>query len=181
VPRRREEEQGWENNKMLRVSRSTTLRFTVLGLAPFGVVGLTWAQLAQAPAAAPASAAAASWTWSPFLDAVQAAPKSHRVLIDNERVRVLEVVVQPGQKEPIHTHQWPSVMYVTNPASLRYYSATLVNGKWVEKGDDSTPPATPPNPNRPRPPQYLEPEGPHAVENMGTTPYRALRVEIKTP
>lgn len=163
---------------MLRRSRATTLRITLLALAPLGIVGLTWAQLAQAPAAAPLPS---GWSWSPFLDAVQAAPKSHRVLIDNERVRVLEVVVQPGQKEPIHTHQWPSVMYVTNPAPLRYYSATLVNGKWVEKGDDSTPPATPPNPNRPRPPQYLEPEGPHAVENMGTTPYRALRVEIKTP
>jgi len=163
---------------MLRGSRTTTLRITLLALATFGVVGLTRAQLAQAPAAAPMPS---GWNWSPFLDAVQAAPKSHRVLIDNERVRVLEVVVQPGQKEPIHTHQWPSVMYVTNPAPLRYYSATLVNGKWVEKGDDSTPPATPPNPNRPRPPQYLEPEGPHAVENMGTTPYRALRVEIKTP
>jgi hypothetical protein len=163
---------------MLRVSRRATLRFTVLGLAPFGVVGLTWAQLAQAPAAAPL---ASGWNWSPFLDAVQAAPKSHRVLIDNERVRVLEVVVQPGQKEPIHTHQWPSVMYVTSPAPLRYYSATLVNGKWVEQGDERTPSATPPNPNRPRPPQYLEAEGPHAMENMGSTPYRALRVEIKTP
>jgi hypothetical protein len=163
---------------MLRVSRTTTLRITALACATLGGVGLTWAQLAQAPAAAPLAAA---WNWSPFLDAVQAAPKSHRVLIDNERVRVLEVVVQPGQKEPIHTHQWPSVMYVTSPAPLRYYSASLVNGKWVEKGDDSSTPATPPNSNRPRPPQYLEPEGPHAVENLGTTAYRAVRVEIKTP
>jgi len=163
---------------MLRGSRTTTLRITLLALATFGVVGLTRAQLAQAPAAAPMPS---GWNWAPFLDAVQAAPKSHRVLIDNERVRVLEVVVQPGQKEPIHTHQWPSVMYVTNPAPLRYYSAALVSGKWVEKSDDSTPPANPPNPNRPRPPQYLEPEGPHAVENMGATPFRALRVEIKTP
>jgi len=143
-----------------------------------GAMGLTWAQLAQAPAAAPVPA---SWSWSPFLDAVQAAPKSHRVLIDNDRVRVLEVVIQPGQKEPIHTHQWPSVLYVTSPAPLRYYSATLVNGKWVEKGDDGATPAPPPNPNRPRPPQYQEPEAPHAVENLGTTAYRALRVEIKTP
>ena len=163
---------------MLRVSRPTTWRITVLGLATLGAVGLTWAQLAQAPAA---GLTPSNWSWSPFLDAVQAAPKSHRVLIDNDKVRVLEVVVQPGQKEPIHTHQWPSVMYVTSPAPLRYYTASLVNGKWVEKGDEASPAAAPPNPNRPRPPQYLDPEGPHAVENMGTTPYRALRVEIKTP
>jgi hypothetical protein len=159
---------------MLRVK----IQISVLGVVTLGAVGLTWAQLAQAPAAAPVPS---GWSWSPFLDAVQAAPKSHRVLIDNEKVRVIEVVLQPGQKEPIHTHQWPSVMYVTSPALVRYYSATLVNGKWVEKGDESATPAAPANPNRPRPPQYLEPEGPHALENMGTTPYRALRVEIKTP
>src|SRR5262245_38947982 len=160
------------------VSRSRRIQASVLGVLMFAGVGLTWGQLAQAPAAAPVTT---NWSWSPYLDAVQAAPKSHRVFIDNDRVRVLEVVVQPGQKEPIHTHQWPSVMYVTNPAPLRYYSATLVNGKWVEKTDDSGAQSTPPNPNRPRPPQYLESEGPHAVENLGTTAFRALRVEIKSP
>lgn len=163
---------------MLRVSRSKSIRIAMLALAALGAVGLTWAQLAQAPSAAPLPS---NWSWSPYLDAVQAAPKSHRVLIDNDKVRVLEVVVQPGQKEPIHTHQWPSVMYVTSPAPLRYYSANLVNGKWVEKADDGAASDAPSNPNRPRPPQYLEPEGPHAVENMGTTAYRAVRVEIKNP
>jgi hypothetical protein len=162
---------GEEKKNMLRVQTS------VLGLATLGAVGLAWAQLAQAPAAAPVPS---GWSWSPFLDAVQAAPKSHRVLIDNEKVRVLEVVVQPGQKEPIHTHQWPSVTYVTSPAPVRYYSATLSNGRWVEKGDDGATSGSSANPNRPRPPQYLEPEGPHALENMGTAPYRALRVEIKS-
>lgn len=146
-------------------------------VAALGMVGLTWAQIAQAPSAAPLRSA---WTWSPFLDAVQAAPKSHRVLIDNERVRVLEVVLQPGQREPVHTHEWPGVMYVTSAAPLRYFSATLTNGKWVEKAEETGTPTPVSNPNRPRPPQYVEPEGPHAVENVGNTPYRALRVEIKS-
>ena len=36
-------------------------------------------------------------------DAVQVAPKSHRVLFENAFVRVLEVIVPPGTKEPMHS------------------------------------------------------------------------------
>jgi hypothetical protein len=42
-------------------------------------------------------------------DAVQAAPKSHKVIFENEFVRVLEVTVPPaGTTEPMHHHRWPS-------------------------------------------------------------------------
>jgi hypothetical protein len=42
-------------------------------------------------------------------DAVQAAPKSHRVVFENEFVRVLEVTMPPaGMTEPMHHHRWPS-------------------------------------------------------------------------
>jgi hypothetical protein len=42
-------------------------------------------------------------------DAVQAAPNSHRVIFENEFVRVLEVILpQPGTTEPMHHHRWPS-------------------------------------------------------------------------
>ena len=47
-------------------------------------------------ASAPLAAQAPS-SWPPELDAVRAAPQSHRVLIDNDRVRVLEVIVEPGR------------------------------------------------------------------------------------
>jgi steroid Delta-isomerase len=33
----------------------------------------------------------------------------------------------------------------------------------------------------PRPPRWLEPEGPHSVENIGDRPYHALRIEVKPP
>jgi len=48
-------------------------------------------------------------TWDPALDAVAAAPANHKVLFENERLRVLEVVLHPGEEEPIHHHRWPSV------------------------------------------------------------------------
>jgi hypothetical protein len=41
-------------------------------------------------------------------DAVQAAPDSHRVILENALVRVLEVSVpHAGESEPMHHHRWP--------------------------------------------------------------------------
>jgi hypothetical protein len=48
-------------------------------------------------------------TWDPALDAVAAAPANHKVLFENERLRVLEVILPPGEEEPVHHHRWPSV------------------------------------------------------------------------
>jgi hypothetical protein len=47
--------------------------------------------------------------WDPALDAVAAAPKHHKVLFENDNVRVLEVTLEPNDEEPIHHHRWPSV------------------------------------------------------------------------
>lgn len=48
-------------------------------------------------------------TWDAALDAVAAAPANHKVIFENDRLRVLEVAVQPGEEEPVHHHRWPSV------------------------------------------------------------------------
>jgi len=34
------------------------------------------------------------------MDALLAAPGSHRLVLDNDRVRVLEAVIEPGAREP---------------------------------------------------------------------------------
>lgn len=47
--------------------------------------------------------------WDPALDAVTAAPANHIVLFENDRLRVLEVILHPGEEEPVHHHRWPSV------------------------------------------------------------------------
>ena len=46
------------------------------------------------------------------LDAMSAAPEHHTVLLENDSVRVLDTRLGPGQRTPIHTHQWPAVLYV---------------------------------------------------------------------
>lgn len=115
--------------------------------------------------------------WPAGLDAVAAAPDSHRVLLENERVRVLEVVVGPGEREPVHTHVWPSLMFITHPARLRYFPAVVL-GDEIQLGTGETG-AVGPKPTGTPIPRWLEPEGPHAVENLDTTEFRAIRVEIK--
>jgi hypothetical protein len=43
------------------------------------------------------------------LDAIVAAPKNHKVLYEDDHVRVLEVTVQPGEIENMHHHPCASV------------------------------------------------------------------------
>ena len=47
--------------------------------------------------------------WDPELDAVIAAPGNHKVLFENECLRVLEVTLLPDEEEPTHHHRWHSV------------------------------------------------------------------------
>ena len=49
-------------------------------------------------------------TWDPQLDAVIAAPKHHKVIFENERLRVFDVTLEPDDEEPIHHHRWSSVL-----------------------------------------------------------------------
>jgi quercetin dioxygenase-like cupin family protein len=62
------------------------------------------------------------WPWPQEMDALLAAPASHRILLDNDQVRVLDVIIEPGAREPEHTHQAPSVMIIDEPARIRYYT-----------------------------------------------------------
>ena len=106
------------------------------------------------------------------LDAVVAAPDSHRVLLENDRVRVLEVIIRPGEREPAHTHRWPSVMMGLEAARIRYYDA---DGKLrFETPEDRE------LSNLPLGADWLDAEPLHAVENIDETLFRALRVELKS-
>ena len=46
------------------------------------------------------------------LDGAIAAPGNHKVLFENEEVRVLETTIAAGEVTPLHTHLAPTVMYV---------------------------------------------------------------------
>jgi hypothetical protein len=49
------------------------------------------------------------------LDAMVAAPKNHKVLYEDDHVRILEVTVQPGEVENMHHHPRPSVFAHDTP------------------------------------------------------------------
>ena len=116
----------------------------------------------------------AEWPWPASLDAVEAAPDSHAVRMENDRVRVVEVVIPPGEKEPRHTHRWPSVMLVDRAARIRYYDADgEVAFESPERAPEETAVIDPPRT------EWMEPEGPHAVENVDAVPYHAMRIELK--
>src|SRR5262249_14454265 len=56
--------------------------------------------------------------WTPAKDALAAAPQHHKVLFENEEVRVIEVTVAPHAREPLHAHRYPSVIYLESSAHL---------------------------------------------------------------
>jgi hypothetical protein len=117
----------------------------------------------RAPSAAPCP-------WSAALDAVAAAPQNHRVLLENERVRVLEVTVAPGDREPLHAHCWPSVLHVMRQGRGRDYDA---EGRLIDEATEAPPASTLPLTF------WLERSPPHSVENLDTFPIHLIRVELK--
>src|SRR5262249_14202326 len=99
-----------------------------------------------------------TWTWPPSMDAVVAAPESHRVLFENDDVRVLEVTIAAGHREPEHTHRDPSVMIVDGPARVRYYQGgTLIFSSAPDTASAGTRAS------------WMAPEDPHSVENVDDT------------
>lgn len=111
-------------------------------------------------------------TWPTQYDAVAAAPKNHRIAFENERVRVLEVIVPPRTTEPLHSHRWPSTLYI------------LEAGDFIDrdqKGNIVFDTRKLPEPLKFPLTMWKEPEAPHSVENLSDTiPIRLVRVEIKS-
>jgi hypothetical protein len=52
------------------------------------------------------------------LDGVIAAPDHHRVLFENDVVRVLETTIRPGDRTPVHNHLAPTASYIVSGSHL---------------------------------------------------------------
>jgi quercetin dioxygenase-like cupin family protein len=95
-------------------------------------------------------------------DPVKVAPKNYTVVFENDQVRVLRVVVAPGEQTAMHEHPANVVIPLTD-AVVRF---TLPDGKTQEpKLTLGTP--------------VWGPAGKHAGENVGTTKVEAIIVELK--
>ncbi len=65
-------------------------------------------------------------------DAVAAAPGNHKVILENDAVRILEATVPLHTREVPHTHFWPSVFFEqTSPVNEPWKT---INIRWSEGG-----------------------------------------------
>ncbi len=114
--------------------------------------------------------ASQAWPWPDALDALVAAPDHHQLLFENDHVRVLEVRIGPGQIVPVHTHRWPSVVYVKSGSDFirRDGEGELIFDSRKVSPAQKTPAVV-----------WSEPLSPHSVENIGSSEIHLLSIELK--
>jgi beta-alanine degradation protein BauB len=99
---------------------------------------------------------------SPPPDAVTHSPHLYSVKLENDRVRVMEYALQPGQVEPMHSHGSFVVRFLSD-AKIR---ATTPGGQSTEsdvrRGDVG----------------WRDPLA-HSIQNIGTTELQAFIVDVK--
>ena len=110
------------------------------------------------------------WEWPDSLDALVAAADFHRLVLENEHVRVLETRIGPGDTVPLHTHRWPSILYVLSTAHFvrrdgegELLTDTRATDKLPEQGSAVWTAGMPP----------------HTFENVDGSEIRLLNVELK--
>lgn len=106
--------------------------------------------------------------WDPKLDALAAAPENHRLLYEDDIVRVLSVSVAPGETERVHHHRWPSVFVIDRLPRLRDFDG---EGREIPLPVplDAELPLT----------VRLPPQPLHCVSNEDATPVHGTRIEFK--
>jgi quercetin dioxygenase-like cupin family protein len=108
--------------------------------------------------------------WPDALDAMVAAPEHHEVLLENERVRVIDSRIKPGDTVPIHTHRWASVLYVLGTSDFIRYD-NEGNAVFDSRTADSQVQA-----GRVA---WLPPLEAHSVKNVGEEEIRVISIELK--
>jgi quercetin dioxygenase-like cupin family protein len=95
-------------------------------------------------------------------DPVSVSPDKYKVLLENDRVRVVEYSIKPGERDQPHTHP-PKISYVVTGGSLRIHvgdTSFVSNDSTGEVSWRGTVPR-------------------HFAENVGNTPVRIVLFEVK--
>ncbi len=93
---------------------------------------------------------------------MKVSPQFYKVLLENDRVRVLEYRLKPGEKEPMHEHP-AGIVYMLSGAKLK---VTGPDGKTEDR-----PVATGAT-------MWREATK-HALENVGDTEAHAIAIDLK--
>ena len=104
------------------------------------------------------------------LDALIAAPEHHILLFENETVRVLDTCIVPGETTRLHSHRWPATLYILSWSEFvrrDENGAIILDSRTFHAVAQGSALWSPP----------LEP---HTLENVGTTDFHVIAVELKT-
>jgi quercetin dioxygenase-like cupin family protein len=95
-------------------------------------------------------------------DVMKVSPETHKVILENEHVRVLSVHLKPGEKVGMHSHPANVAYYLTDARVKVTHSDGTSEEHEVKAGSSAWSDATT-----------------HAAENIGTTELQEVQVEIK--
>ncbi|MBZ5546932.1 MAG: cupin domain-containing protein [Acidobacteriia bacterium] len=97
-------------------------------------------------------------------DVMKVAADHYKVRVENDHVRVVENILGPGEKDPMHTHPagW---YYVTKPGTMKIVRADGKVETWEATAGEAG---------------WMEAEGPHTSENVGKEPMGFILVEVKS-
>jgi quercetin dioxygenase-like cupin family protein len=96
-------------------------------------------------------------------DPLKVAPEMYKLLFENDRVRVMEVVFKPGSKIAKHSHP-DHFVYATSGGKLKISTAEGANDAEIKPGDV----------------MWIGAQT-HWAENIGTNEVRLVVTELKEP
>jgi len=137
------------------------------------------------PANAPRLSAA--WPYPLAYDSVVAAPNNHRLLYENDHVRLVEVTIRPGELENMHGHPYPSVFAYdavgSGPIGARGNQAATIQDHYLDpasrqNGQDRVVAGLPQGMDAPGC-ATMGPQAPHKARNTSSVPLHFYRIEFK--
>ena len=126
-----------------------------------------------------------NWHWADSLDAVKAAPHNHKVIFENDKIRILDVILEPHEFEQMHTHRFPSVMFGPTTDTSQFdiiyyrYGYDSMNHKYFAK-DSIRQHSGSSSSGTSYAADLMRPEGPHRIKNLSKVRIDVFRVELKT-
>lgn len=98
------------------------------------------------------------------IDPLTVSPDIYSLLLENEHVRILEYLIEPGEREAWHTHP-PKAVYVASGGRLRITTEDGDSFIVDENTGDTA---------------WMHAVGRHYGENIGSTTIRIVLVEVKS-